>query len=314
MPAEAPAVDSDPRQWLPYLRGRGLVDSDVPVSLMSGGVSCVTVRAGDLVVKKPRAQLAVAGYWPADTHRILAEAAALARFPGLAPPIVDVDEEQLTLVMRFVEGSNWKDELMARRVDLEVARQVGKALRRIHDAPLDGPGAVKGVGGGAAAARFDELRLRPYFAGVPVAVPEAGAAVSAMVERLRATRTHLVHGDFSPKNMLVRRLGHPVEITVLDWEVVCAGDPTFDLAFVLSHLVVKSIHLSPVREELLAAAAALCAAYGRAERPWLDVVVGGLLLARVEGLSTLLYLSADDRAQVRALGTRLVNSDEGLPW
>lgn len=314
MPADAPAIDADPEQWLPYLRGRGLVDADVPVSLMSGGVSCVTVRVGDLVVKQPRARLAVAGYWPADTHRILAEAAALARFPGLAPPLVDIDREQLTLVMRFVDGVNWKDELMTGRVDPEVARQVGHALRRIHDAPLDGPGAVEGVDGAASAARFDELRLHPYFAGVPAAVPQAAAAVSTMVERLRATHTHVVHGDFSPKNMLVSRLGHRVEITVLDWEVVCAGDPTFDLAFVVSHLLVKSVHLPQVRDELLSSAAALCAAYGPAERPWLDVVVGGLLLARVEGLSTLLYLTADDQAQVRALGTRLVNTVEGLPW
>lgn len=316
--ADAPALDADPEQWLPYLRDRGLVGTDgatpVAVSLLSGGVSCVTVRVGDLVVKRPRERLAVAGYWPADTRRVLAEGAALARFPGLAPPLVDLDADQLTLTMGFVEGVNWKDELMGGRVDPEVGRRVGSALRTIHDTPLRGADGVDGLDGPEAAARFDELRLHPYFAGIPAAVPHAATAIEAMVGRLRSTRTHLVHGDFSPKNMLVRRPPSGVEITVLDWEVAGAGDPVFDLAFVLSHLLVKSVHLPRVRDDLIATGAALGDAYGPVERRWLGVVVGGLLLARVEGLSTLLYLDADERVTLREMGIRLVTEQEELPW
>ncbi|MGB3437670.1 MAG: phosphotransferase, partial [Actinophytocola sp.] len=135
-----------------------------------------------------------------------------------------------------------------------------------------------------------------------------------VVERLRSTTTHLIHGDYSPKNILVRRGGSDPDVTVLDWEVACAGDPVFDLAFLLTHLVAKSVHLPARTEELRAACALFAGTYGPVDDDWLARVLGATLLARVDGLSPLPYLDEQRRAQVRTLGTALVREGGPLPW
>lgn len=288
--------------WAAYLRGRGLdVPPGAPVEELPGGVSYVTLRVGDLVVKRPRALLAVAEPWPAATDRVLHEAAALRRFPGLAPPVLDLDEAGLVLTLGFAAGENWKDQLLAGHVDPAVAGLAGAALHRVHAAALDG---VDGRD------RFEQLRLSPYFGPLPAALPALAAELAAVTRRLRATRTHLVHGDYSPKNVLVRP---GPEITVLDWEVACAGDPAFDVAFLLAHLVAKSVHRPADADRLDAAAAAFLAAYGPVDRDWLGRLLGALLLARTDGLSPLGYLDDRGRAAVRARGSALLSGGD-LPW
>ncbi|MGB3442782.1 MAG: polysaccharide deacetylase family protein, partial [Actinophytocola sp.] len=167
----APPVDAQPANWVPYLRGRGVLTGPPwtwgPQRTLEGGVSCEAVRVGDVVAKRPRALLAVPGHWPADRGRILAEGAAMARFPALAPAVFDLDADNLVLSMAFADGAVWRDQLMAGTVDPGVVAWVATALREIHagdPAGLDG------------AARFAELRLDPYFAGLP--------GVGPVVERL----------------------------------------------------------------------------------------------------------------------------------
>jgi|SRR5829696_5137973 len=181
---------------------------------------------------------------------------------------------------------------MSGDVDTGIAMRAGRALREIH------AGDPAGLDGGAP--RFEQLRLAPYFTGL---------GVDHVVERLRATRTHLVHGDFSPKNILVGR-----DLTVLDWEVACAGDPVFDVAFALAHLVAKSVHLPAHREPLLTACRCLLAGYGPGlDEPWLAELLGALLLARVDGMSRLTYLSAGARSTVRDLARSLLAGGRP-PW
>ena len=53
---------------------------------------------------------------------------------------------------------------------------------------------------------FESLRLEPYYAYTAAQVPEAAAFLRRADRRhARATRCTLVHGDYSPKNVLVRR-------------------------------------------------------------------------------------------------------------
>src|SRR5262249_42219485 len=100
---EAPPLDAPAERWVPYLRGRGALAGRPcawgPRRTLEGGVSSEAIRVGDVVVKRPRALLAVPGHWPADTGRILAEAEAMRRFPALAPAVIDLDERNLVLTM-----------------------------------------------------------------------------------------------------------------------------------------------------------------------------------------------------------------------
>ncbi|WP_208817394.1 hypothetical protein [Micromonospora echinofusca] len=86
--------------WVEYLRDRGLLDAadPAPVRAMSGGVSGVVVQVGGLLCKQPRERLAVDDDWTADPRRVLAEAEAMSRLPGIAPMMVDLDRERLVVL------------------------------------------------------------------------------------------------------------------------------------------------------------------------------------------------------------------------
>ena len=84
---------------------------------------------------------------------------------------------------------------------------------------------------------FRALRLDAYLLAAGRKRPEAAKALEAIVERTAATRLALVHGDVSPKNILLGAEG-PV---FLDAETAWWGDPAFDLAFCLNHLLLKRL-------------------------------------------------------------------------
>ena len=56
----------------------------------------------------------------------------------------------------------------------------------------------------------------------------------------------LVHGDFSPKNVLV----YNRQLILLDHEVLHFGDPAFDIGFSLTHFLSKALHLPQKRRHL----------------------------------------------------------------
>ena len=54
---------------------------------------------------------------------------------------------------------------------------------------------------------------------------------------LKKDKSTVIHGDFSPKNILLGK-NYPV---ILDAETACWGNPAFDLAFLNNHIILKSI-------------------------------------------------------------------------
>src|SRR3546814_8749106 len=66
---------------------------------------------------------------------------------------------------------------------------------------------------------------------------ELAPALTALADDLASRKSALVHGDVSPKNILVSASG-PV---FLDAECAVYGDPAFDLAFCTTHLLLKSV-------------------------------------------------------------------------
>jgi hypothetical protein len=89
--------------------------------------------------------------------------------------------------------------------------------------------------------------------------PSLERAVGEYVEEMLDTRRCLVHGDFSPKNVLCGG----EELWVLDFEVAHVGDPVFDLAFMLNHLMLKAIHRPAACEGYRDCAEAFLDAYAR---------------------------------------------------
>jgi aminoglycoside phosphotransferase (APT) family kinase protein len=303
-----------------HLSARGLVAAGVElrVTPLAGGVSNdvfdVEAPGVDLVVKRALGRLRVAGEWHADPGRIAVEARAMAvvarLVPDLAPRLVDLHDGVLVMRRAPRHWVNWRDELLgdsppgAARM-AATAAGLGTALAAVHRASAADPLVLRAF---ADRTNLDELRVEPFYREAARANPDVAERIDATLAAMLARQTSLVHGDFSPKNILV----HGTTSLLLDWEVAHTGDPSFDIAFLLTHLLLKAVHRPELAGTLAAGAEAFRAGYGGADTDAAHVAaqVGCLLLARVDGRSPANYLSEPDRIRVRALARRLLNDPE----
>lgn len=277
------------------------------VAELTGGVSsAVYAVRGDglrLVVKHALPRFRVAAEWLVPTERALFEAQALELMAKLAPEavprLVDIDPDTSTLVMEAAPPSwrPWKALLLEGVADPAVAARLGALLRTLH--------AETGSVDIGSAESFHAQRVDPYFRTVQRRHPGLAGRIDVHVDRMLATRRCVVHGDYSPKNVLTGDGG----LWVIDWEIAHRGDPAFDLAFLVNHLLLKAIHRPEARAGYEACSAAFLDAY-RADGEDLEHVlglVGCLMLARVDGKSPAEYLSAKGRTQARSAGTAMLS-------
>lgn len=297
------------------LRDAGLVGEGTPVlEPLTGGVSCdvwkVDTQAGPIVVKRPLPQLRVEAEWLAPVERGQSEVRWLKRAgsinPKLVPEVLAEFPREHAFAMRFLPGCPvWKDELVAGRVDIDLAAAVGRGIASIHAATA---GQVKDEHAFDTGALFRALRIDPFLIHVAERDKELAPILRAMAAELDDAKIALVHGDVSPKNILVSD-GGPV---FLDAECAVYGDPAFDLAFCTTHLLLKAIWLDDDR--LRQSAIALVDDYSALidwERPEGLLLRAGkltaaLLLARIDGKSPASYLTdpaykAIVRGRARAL-------------
>ncbi|MDH5331063.1 MAG: aminoglycoside phosphotransferase family protein, partial [Aquincola sp.] len=144
---------------------------------------------------------------------------------------------------------------------------------------------------------FFDIRLEPYLIATASKHPDLAPMLHALVAQTQAHKHVLVHGDVSPKNILVGPRG-PI---LLDAECAWWGDPAFDLAFCLNHLLLKCLWTLPARAGFLACFDALADAYlervdweprAAVERRT-AALLPGLFLARVDGKSPVEYLASE---------------------
>ncbi|MGI9336670.1 MAG: phosphotransferase [Gammaproteobacteria bacterium] len=306
---------------LAALRRLGLAGrSEVPVfGELTGGVASdiwrVDLETGPVCVKRALAKLRVDAEWYAPVERNLYEVrwfeVAGEVAPAAVPGVMGRDEAAGLFVMDYLDPADhrlWKAELLAGRVDAGVAGEVGERLARIH----------AGTAGRADVAVrfptdaiFHAIRLEPYLEATAAAHPELASALFALSADTARTKLTLVHGDVSPKNIQIGP-GGPL---FLDAECAWYGDPAFDVAFCLNHLLLKCLVRRDATEALLASFDALSKAYlagvNWEPRPRIDEraarLLPGLMLARVDGKSPVEYLTqASDRSTVRNVAKALL--------
>lgn len=286
---------------------------------LTGGVSSDIwlIRAPDttIVLKRPLPRLKVDADWRAPLDRGASEVAWLefvsAAVPGSCPRVLGYDEESFAIALEYLDPEqhrNWKTELLGGCVDVAFAESVGRDLGRIHGASARTPGL---------STRFDHpdlfesLRIEPYLTRAAAAVPQAAGALGDIVESLRSTRIALVHGDVSPKNILIGQ--RPV---FLDAECATWSDPAFDAAFCLTHLRLKQLHLPQHAAEVGESVRAFTAGY-LAQVDWEEPedaaarvarIVPALMLARVAGASPAEYLDPQTRELVRVISVEALLS------
>ena len=303
------------------LRASGLVAPGevARVAPLTGGVSSdislVTTAAGRFCVKRALAKLKVAADWRAPVARNKSEVdwmKTVARIaPHAVPEILADHSDHGWFAMAYLDPDRhplWKAELSDGRIDPAFAGAVGATLAKIHaasaaDASLAGQFATDHI--------FIPIRLDPYLAAAAVKHPDCASRLHDLIEQTLANKKALVHGDVSPKNILIGSHG-PV---FLDAECAWWGDPAFDLAFCLNHLMLKCMWRPHWSARYLESFDALTASY-LAGVDWESRVaiekrtaglLPGLNLARIDGKSPVEYITEEaDKERVRRVARRFL--------
>ncbi|MCB1971114.1 MAG: aminoglycoside phosphotransferase family protein [Geminicoccaceae bacterium] len=306
---------------LSILRRAGLLELGPPPPMepLTGGVSSdiwrVRIGHNDYCVKRALAKLKVTADWRAPIERSRYEAGWMEEvgriLPNAVPPLVHVDDAGSAIIMRYLDPARfalWKTQLAQGEIDHAFAAAVGKALCIIHRETAGKPGIAARFGSDEI---FNSIRIEPYLIATAVRNKAVARPLKELARRTAATRKALVHGDVSPKNILKGPQG-PV---FLDAECAWYGDPAFDLAFCLNHMLLKSVWKPQWFDSYLDAFSALAGAYlplvnfedpeeleGRAA-----TLLAGLMLGRIDGKSPVEYITEpSDKNRVRAIASALL--------
>lgn len=292
-----------------YLRERGFPVQHAEE--LGGGVSNVVLMVetpGErLVFKQSLPKLRVADEWLFDQKRIINERKCMewlsAHLPGSAPVVRFHDDDNFIFGMSFAPdgGRLWKKALLEGDTDRVAAERVGALLGEMHR---------RAARDGTARQTFDDQevfiqgRIDPYHRFTARAHPDLAPLIEAEVQRMLAHRVTLVHGDYSPKNLFI----YPDRAFMLDFEVAHWGDPAFDVAFCLTHLLLKVIHFPDRRDDYLWVAKSYWDGYGdRSVEQNTIRELGCLLLARIDGKSKEDYMTQPvEKDAARTLARELI--------
>jgi 5-methylthioribose kinase len=303
---------SDTERLAAFLVARGLARAGEPIrsTPLAGGISSdiwrVDLPGRTLCVKRALPKLKVAAHWEAPVSRNAYEWAwlcfAAEHEPAAVPRPLAHDPSAGLFAMTFLEPARhpvWKSRLMSGDADPAFAASVGTVLGRLHRASADRADLAQAFD---TLVNFRALRLDPYLLATAERHPDIGCELRAIAHTTAETRRALVHGDVSPKNILVGPQG-PV---LLDAECAWYGDPAFDLAFCLNHLLLKALvqprHVDALRRSFAALVETYFEHASFEPRASLEARTARLLpalaLARVDGKSPVEYLI--DRADAQA--------------
>jgi aminoglycoside phosphotransferase (APT) family kinase protein len=287
-----------------FLRENGLLKPGEKAEwrALTGGVSSeiwrVDLPGRSICVKRALPVLRVAADWRAPVSRNAFEwqwlCFAAKHEPLAVPRPIAHDAARGLFAMSFLAADTypvWKAQLLEGVVIPHVAAQVGALLGRLHNASANRLDVAKNFD---SLSNFHDLRIEPYLLATATRHPDLADRLHLLAARTTRRALALVHGDVSPKNILIGPNG-PV---LLDAECAWYGDPAFDLAFCLNHLLLKSLLRPDCLADLLESFSQLSNAYfaqssfeprAQLERRTAELLPA-LMLARVDGKSPVEYL------------------------
>jgi 5-methylthioribose kinase len=319
-----------------YLRSSGHTKGGevIDVCELAGGVSNVVLlvtlpnRGERFVVKQARQRLRVKQEWLCPVERIWREVETLRLCSELlqmrsatrgarsetilatVPELLWEDRENFAYAMSAAPADHrtWKELLLAglNEQHAGLARACGWILGSLHGGSWLNARIAESIGDRTF---FDQLRLDPYYQYAGRVHADLAAPFNRLIDSVWQHPLALVHGDFSPKNLLV----WPGHLVLIDFEVGHFGDPAFDLGFFLTHLVLKSFRAGDRQRDYLAIATDFWQSYRQTmagiaaddELASLEARMlwnlAGCLLARIDGKSPVDYLSAEQQQRVRKL-------------
>ena len=294
-----------------YLTKRGIISGSAEVEELTGGVSNVVlgVKSGakDLVLKQALPQLKVAAVWKADQRRAIVEANGMKLLhsitPENVPDLIDLDPEEFTLTMDRLprECTVWKTDLLEGVIKPSVGKDLGRILATWHNF---GANSKESLDAYMEDSLFDQLRVTPFYRAVAKVNPALDNRIQELITEITTIKITLVHGDFSPKNIMITGTDKPI---VLDFEVMHTGNPVFDLGFVSAHLLCKYLRTEDSNQRALLRETAI--AFKNSYAQTCNILVASSLphhvaviaLARVEGVSPVNYLDEAAKARVQSV-------------
>ena len=309
-----------------YLSDRRIISGPAQVEELTGGVSNVVLAIKsadkDLVLKQALPQLKVAAVWKADQRRAIVEANGMKLLhsitPESVPALIDFDPEDFTLTMERLPRACtvWKSDLLDGVIKPSIGADLGRILATWHNF---GANSKESRDAYMEDSLFDQLRVTPFYRAVAKVNPALDVRIQELITEISTLKLSLVHGDFSPKNIMITDSDKPI---VLDFEVMHTGNPVFDLGFVSAHLLCKYLrtedptHKNPLRETAISFINSYAKACNLEVSKSLPHHVAVIALARVEGVSPVNYLDEGGKARVQSVTkAALANPDmtfEGL--
>jgi 5-methylthioribose kinase len=313
-------LELTPNNALDYLRTQGWIGAGpARVEPMGWGVSNSVLRVITperiFVLKQSQPQLRTRDTWLSDIERIYREQEVMeVLHPFLPEPTVPEvlfsDRANYVFAMSHAPAGSqvWKQTLLRGSVDLAIGERAGRILGQMHETTARDTSLIERF---ADHTVFVQLRVEPFYRRIQERRQEVAEAVEPIITRMLSRKVALCHGDYSPKNILTHARG----FTLVDYETAHFGDPTMDLGFFLSHLVLKAIKHYPGHHRFFDLTRAFWEGYGQrvSFRPLADLQAeaiehfGVCILARIDGTSPVDYLPEEPRREAaRCLGRRIL--------
>ena len=272
---------------------------------LTGGVSSDIWRIISLkknfCIKKSKSKLSVKQEWHAPVirnyyeYQWYNEVNTISK--NITPKVIYVNKNPYFFVMEYYDKKDyplWKNELFNLKLNQNFTKNVALNLAKIHSQTYNKTIIAKKFD---TIKLFEDLRIDPYIRFSALAHDDINSELISIADSLHNSQIALVHGDISPKNILINN-SKPI---FLDAECAWFGDPVFDISFCLNHIILKSLVLKKIDKELINHFNILANNYlsnvfwenPRIYEKRIIRVLASLMLARIDGKSPVEYINTD---------------------
>lgn len=310
-------------ELIAYLKERKLINNEIGCNIeyckggVSGTVALINDKDNLMLIKQALNRLKVQEEWISNPIRAKIEYDCNNILYSIIPEYIlrpYFFDELNNIFCREAAPVNfrmWKNDLINGKLDFQIATKYIDSISRIHNICADDNNVkqtFKNID------IFNELRLCPYIEFTVKKHPKYKEFANKVLIELREEKITLVHGDYSPKNVMI----YGNKMYIMDFEVAHYGNPAFDLAFLSNHFILKAIKMKRFAESFLNMYEYCIQRYfdnvnymdkNKLENCFIRTLCL-MLIARVDGKSPVEYITNEnDKEIIRKIGFEIINQE-----